>query len=392
MEIMRMGVGLIGCGQISGAYLRNASHFEQFEIRAVADRNPGKAAALAQEFGIASCEVNTLLERSDIDIILNLTPPAAHFAVTMAALRNGKHVYSEKPLAASYAEGQLIAREANARGLVVAVAPDTFLGAAHQTARRLLDEGEIGHVMGGVAFFLSPGMEDRHPNAEFFFKKGGGPLFDVAPYYLTVLLELLGPVQQVVALSCLPRATRVITAPGPKAGTQIEVEVPTTFWCLLSFACGAQVSLGASWDVETHSLPHIELYGSKGTMRLPDPDQFGGSVRLGNRGAWRAISSAGQPFGGHDHIFNDYRGLGLADMVVSLHELREPRASLSRALHIIEIGEALSISAKKAEFVALSTCRDVTSEGDEPFVAFERQGDVPGRSLIASVNELLSRR
>ncbi|MER8520655.1 Gfo/Idh/MocA family oxidoreductase [Mesorhizobium sp. M1076] len=199
---MRTGVGIVGCGRISAAYLRNASLFRDYEIKAVADRNLHKAEARGLEFGIDGCEVET---RADIDIVLNLTPPAAHFPITMATLCAGKHVYSEKPLAATYAEGLVIANEAEARGLVAAVAPDTSMGASQQFARGLVDTGTIGRVTGGIAFFLSPGMEDRHPNAEFFFKAGGGPLLHVAPYYLTVLLELLGPVKRVAAMSSLPR-------------------------------------------------------------------------------------------------------------------------------------------------------------------------------------------
>ncbi|UVK43810.1 hypothetical protein BPNPMPFG_005651 [Mesorhizobium sp. AR07] len=209
-------------------------------------------------------------------------------------------------------------------------------------------------MTGGIAFFLSAGMEDRHPNAEFFFKAGGGPLLDVAPYYLTVLLELLGPVKRVAAMSSLPRATRIMKA-GPKAGAQIDVEVPTTFWCLLSFASGTQISLGTSWDVQAHSLPHIELYGSEGTIRLPDPDQFGGDVHVGRKTGWQTFTSAERRFGGPDGHFNNYRGLGLAEMSVSIRTRREPRASIRRALHILEIGEALSISAQTCKFVELAS-------------------------------------
>jgi predicted dehydrogenase len=278
---MTIGVGLIGCGNIAPNYLQNAARHAGIAIRAVADHRPATAVAAARAFGTDAETVEGLLARPDVEIILNLTPPLAHGMVTRAALDAGKHVYSEKPLATTFAEGRTLAAEAAAHGLVIGCAPDTFLGASHQIARRLLDDGRIGRVIGGTAFFLSPGMEDWHPNPGFFFRRGGGPHLDMGPYHATVLVNLLGPVASVAALGSRGLDTRLVAAEGPLQGTSIPVEVPTSFWALLRFASGVPILLGLSWDVAAHGMPHGELYGTAGTLRLTDPDQFGGTVRLG---------------------------------------------------------------------------------------------------------------
>lgn len=359
---MSFGVGVIGCGNIAPNYLGNAQLFADITIKAVADLNDALATARSLEFGIDKNSVDQLLARDDIQIILNLTPPVAHASVTRAALAAGKHVYSEKPLATNFQEGLALKLEAERLGLCLAVAPDTFLGASHQLARRIVDSGDVGRIVGGAAFFLSPGMESWHPNPGFFFKAGGGPLFDMAPYYLTALVNLLGPIDRVISMSNAARTTRLVTAEGPMTGKEISVEVPTTFWSVLAFKSGAQISLGVSWDVHMHTLPHIELYGSQGSLRLADPDQFGGTVHVGKGGVWQEIATEGQLFGGPEGTWTDHRILGLVDMVAAIAEKREPRASVDRALHVLEAIESLTAAAAEGKTIALSTtCERSTS-------------------------------
>ena len=342
---MALGVGVIGCGNIAPHYLRNLQRFAAIRLRALADLDLGLARQRGADFGLPALTPKALLARKDIGIVLNLTPPLAHAEVTKAALVAGKHVYSEKPLGVTLAEAQDLAALARARGLTLGVAPDTFLGAAHQAARRLLDAGAIGTVSSGTAFFLSAGMEAWHPNPGFFFRRGGGPMLDMAPYSLTLLVNLLGPVARVTAMAATPRTTRRVTAPGPMQGQEIAVEVPTSLSALLGFASGAQILLGISWDVMAHSLPHVELYGSAGTLRLADPDQFGGALRLNQGAGWDDIGSEGAVFGGPEGKWTDYRGLGLAEMALALTAGRPPRAGLAQALHVLEVIEALGEAA-----------------------------------------------
>ncbi|WP_095082149.1 Gfo/Idh/MocA family protein [Mesorhizobium sophorae] len=365
---MSFGVGVIGCGNIAPNYLGNAKLFADIEVKAVADLNEALATSRSVEFGIDKNSVDQLLARDDIEVILNLTPPVAHASVTRVALAAGKHVYSEKPLATNFQEGLALKNEAERLGLSLAVAPDTFLGASHQLARRIIDNGDVGRIVGGAAFFLSPGMESWHPNPGFFFKAGGGPLFDMAPYYLTGLVNLLGPIERVVSMSSAGRTTRLVTAEGPMSGKEIPVEVPTTFWSVLAFRSGAQVSLGVSWDVQMHTLPHIELYGSEGSLRLADPDQFGGTVHVGKHSSWQEIATEGRRFGGPEGTWTDHRILGLVDMVIAIAEKREPRASVDRALHVLEAIESLTAAAVGGKAVVLSTSCERSAPFDSSLI------------------------
>jgi predicted dehydrogenase len=230
-----LGVGIIGCGNISSAYLRLAPLFAAIEVRAVADLDHRLAEARAAEFGVRAEPVAALLQAPDIDMVVNLTVPAAHFEVSAAILAAGKHVYSEKPFVLSVAEGQELAGMAASRGLRVGSAPDTFLGGAHQLARRIVDEGGIGRVVGGTAYVMSHGMEHWHPNPSFFFQPGAGPVLDVGPYYVTNLIQLLGPVRRVAAISSTPARQREILSE-PLKGQMIEVNTPTTIMSVLEFA------------------------------------------------------------------------------------------------------------------------------------------------------------
>lgn len=342
-----LGIGVVGCGNISMTYLRNAALFRGIELRACADLAPEMAQLRAEEYGIRAESVESLLAAQDVDLVLNLTVPNAHYGITMAALAAGKHVFTEKPLAATAAEGRALVAEARQRGLALGSAPDTFLGAAGRLARRLMDEGAIGRPIAGTAFMMGRGMEHWHPSPQFYYQPGGGPVLDMGPYYLTMLVNLLGPVRRVQAMSSIGSAERLITAPGPNSGTSFAVGTPTTIMALLEFAAGAVVTLGMSWDVFRHGNHPIELHGTAGSLRLPDPDTFGGTVALSTGGGdWQHMATEqalhGQlnwPYTAPDRA--NYRMLGVADMARAIATGSAPRASGDLALHVLEVMEAI---------------------------------------------------
>jgi len=353
----KIGLGVIGCGNISMTYLRNAALFGGIDLRACADISADMSALRAREYGIRAESVDHLLADPEIDLVLNLTVPAVHFDVTMSALSAGKHVFTEKPLATSAADGRRLVAEARARGLCLGSAPDTFLGAAGRRARRLMEDGAIGRPVSGTAFMMARGMEHWHPNPQFYYQPGGGPVFDMGPYYLTMLVNLLGPVVRVMAMATKGQDERLITAEGPFKGTMFKVGTPTNVLSLLEFQSGTTVTFGASWDVFRHSNYPIELHGTEGSLRLPDPDTFGGTVSLSERGAdWRDFESEDAPYGKRNWPFDapdraNYRMLGVADLVRSLHEGRAPRASGDLALHVLEIMEAVLVSGETRQSV-----------------------------------------
>ena len=340
-------IGVVGCGNISMTYMRNAAMFAGVELRACADLDAGLAARRAAEYGVRPMGVDALLAADDVDLVLNLTVPNAHHAVSMAALAAGKHVFTEKPLAATAAEGRQLVGEAERRGLAIGSAPDTFLGAAGRQARRLVDAGAIGTPVTGTAFMMGRGMEHWHPNPAFYYQPGGGPVLDMGPYYVTMLVHLLGPVRRVLAMASRGAGERLITAAGPLQGTTFPVGTPTTINAILEFASGTLVSVGMSWDVHRHSIPPIELHGTQASLRLPDPDTFGGQVALSDRGAaWVEHDTAALPYGAPNWPFAEpdranYRMLGLADLARSLVERRPPRASGRLALHVLDVLEAM---------------------------------------------------
>jgi predicted dehydrogenase len=355
-----LGVGLIGCGDISDVYLTNMPLFADIERVACADINPDAAARQAARYGVAARSVGDLLASADVDIVLNLTIPQAHAEVTLAALAAGKHVYTEKPLATTLAAGKRIVAEAKARGLRIGAAPDTVLGAGVQTARAIVDQGRIGTPLTGLATVLSHGMEDWHPNPGFFFRSGGGPVFDMGPYYLTTLVTLLGPVASVQALGQIGFAARTVTAPASALlGQTIKVETPTSLQALLQFRCGAQVTFLASWDVWRHRAPALELHGSEGSLELPDPNWFGGEIEIASgRADWTSVAT-------RDHVFGkanwppgkaaqaNYRGLGLADMARGLKDDRPHRANGEVGLHVLAVMEGILQAAAQGVGVAV---------------------------------------
>lgn len=374
----KLGLGIIGCGNISTSYLRLAPLFKGLEMRAVADVNMDAARARGAEFDLRAQSVEDLLASKDVDVVINLTIPAAHCNVTRAILQAGKHAYSEKPLVLTLEDGMALRDLAAARGLVVGCAPDTFLGGAHQQARALLDEGRIGTVTAASAAVLNHGMEHWHPNPDFFFLPGAGPMLDLGPYYIANLINLLGPVRRVGALASSARPERTIGS-GPRKGEKVPVRTPTNIHALLEFHSGATVNLSTSWDVWHHKRSHFELYGTEGTLYLPDPNFFGGSVELAGRdGALKVVDDWDHPFGRVNQSHNgrdlaNYRTAGLADMVQALIEGREARCTLDRALHGVEVMTACLDSGAAGRFVTLST----TCTSPEPL------GPEAARALLA---------
>lgn len=352
-------VGLIGCGNISTSYLSRAPGFAGFAFTKVADINPAAAEAKAAEYGLKAATVEALLADPEIDLVVNLTIPAAHYAISKAALENGKHVYSEKPYVLSLEEGRDLARIAAARGLRLGSAPDTFLGASHQLARHIIDAGLIGRVTSGTCFVMSPGMESWHPNPDFFFLKGGGPILDLGPYYIANLVQLIGPVKRVGALTATPSPTRTIGSE-PRRGEVIPVETPTTIHALLEFASGAVVTLVASWDVWQHDHAPMALYGTEGTLHVPDPNFFQGPLRVTARAEPAPLPAWDHPLGPPNRetprgMVSDYRTAGLSDMASAIAEGRAHRCNDAFALHVVEVMTAVLASGEAGGFVDITT-------------------------------------
>ncbi|NYT32669.1 Gfo/Idh/MocA family oxidoreductase [Rhizobium sp. WYCCWR 11128] len=344
---MKLRIGVVGCGNISLAYMRNAPLFRGVEIIACADLNADAAKRRAAEFDLRAADVDSLIDDRNIDLILNLTIPAAHFDVSMRALSAGKHVFTEKPLGVTAAKGRRLVDAAAVKGLMLGSAPDTFLGAAGRHARRQMEAGAIGKPVTGTAFMMGRGMEHWHPDPSFYYQAGAGPVMDMGPYYLTMMVNLMGPIRRVQAVATSGQEERLITAEGPKQGTTFKVGTPTSVLSLLEFDCGATVTFGTSWDVFRHSNHPIELHGTEGSLRLPDPDNFGGSVALSSRGApWQETDTSGELFGAVNWPIAapdraNYRMLGLADLARAIIEGRAPRASGDLALHVLEVMEAI---------------------------------------------------
>lgn len=344
-----VGIGLIGAGNISAAYLKAAADFPLLDIRGVADLNPDAARARAEEFGLKTTSVDALLADPTVEIVLNLTIPRAHVEVGLAALAAGKHVYAEKPLGITFAEGKRLVEAARKADLRVGSAPDTFLGGSHQTCRHLVDEGAIGKPVGGTATFMCPGHERWHPNPAFYYDVGGGPVLDMGPYYITEFVNLLGPVAKVIAFDATPSATRTITAK-ERAGEVIPVHVPTHVAGTLAFRNGALVQVTMSFDVAGHRHVPIELYGTEGTLIVPDPNRFGGQIELKKKGGdWSNLDTT-QPYAD-----GNYRSIGLADMAEAIRENRPHRASGDLALHVLEVMEAFAVSARTGAAITMTT-------------------------------------
>jgi predicted dehydrogenase len=343
-------VGVIGCGNISGIYLKMSKTFQVLHIEALADLDPQRAQRVAAEHNIARVVcVEEILADPNIDIILNITPPGAHADIALRALAAGKSVYNEKPLTIRREDARQMLALAHEQGLRVGCAPDTFLGAGHQTCRHLIDEGAIGIPVAATAFMLCPGHESWHPDPEFYYQTGGGPLFDMGPYYLTALINMLGPVKRVTGSARISFPERTITSQ-PKNGKQIIVETPTHLASVLDFDSGAIGTLVTSFDVWASTVPAIEVYGSLGTISVPDPNGFGGPVRL-----WRSTTREWEDVPLVSGWSENSRSLGLADMAHALNSGRPHRASGDLAFHVLDIMHAVHDASERGTHIELSS-------------------------------------
>lgn len=344
-------IGIIGCGNISGAYFTAGQTFRNLEIAACADLDMARAKAKAEEFKVAkACTVKELLADPEIEIVVNLTIPRAHAEIAVAALEAGKHVYGEKPLAVNRKDGQKILAAAKAKKLRVGSAPDTFFGGGIQTCRKLIDDGWIGRPVAASAFLMSRGHECWHPQPEFYYDLGGGPMLDMGPYYLTALVNLLGPIKRVSGSAQMTHAKRMITSQ-PQYGKIMKVKVPTHYATVLDFAGGAVCSMIMSFDCQDSQLPSIEIYGDEGTLSVPDPNSFGGPVKIGGVGKdWMELPLT------HGYTENS-RSIGVADMANAIKSGRPHRANGNLAFHVLDVMEAAAEASAKSKYVEIaSTC------------------------------------
>ena len=328
-------VGVVGTGTISRTYFEHLAKLPGVDVVAAADLDIARAKTVAEKYGVRALTPDELYADSDVEAILNLTIPAAHASVTLAALGAGKHVYGEKPLAVTRQEARPLLEAADKAGLRIGCAPDTVLGTGTQTARVLLDRGDIGTPAAASAFFVSPGPEPWHPDPEFYYKPGGGPLLDMGPYYLSSLVTLLGPVRQVTGRVGRAKQERTVGS-GPKEGTTFSVEVDTHVAGVLEHESGVLTTIVTSFDVWGARLPRIEVYGSEGTLSVPDPNTFAGDVEI--LGAGSRDWTVSPVVGGYA---DSGRGYGVADMARAIRSGGRHRASGELAFHVLDVMEAL---------------------------------------------------
>jgi predicted dehydrogenase len=343
-----VGIGVIGAGVISGQYLSNLVTFPDLAVRGVADLDPERAKARAAEFGVpAASSVEALLAQDDVDIVVNLTIPAAHVQVGEQILAAGKHVWSEKPLALDTAGAARLLDAASSAGLRVACAPDTVLGAGIQTALRLIRSGAIGEPVSATTMMLTPGPESWHPDPEFLFARGGGPLFDMGPYYLTTLATIFGGVRRVAAAASKSHETRVIGS-GPRAGTRFPVEVPTHYGALLDFGGGRSAQSTFSFQSALPRQGFVEITGTEGAAVLPDPNRFDGETLLWRRGEKEPehVAATGATTG---------RGTGVLELARAIAEGRPERASGALAAHVLDVMLAIDEAGASGSFVELAS-------------------------------------
>lgn len=349
----RVGIGIIGAGYISSRYLENLTTlFDNVQVLGVADLMEDRAREQGERFGVQPMTVEELLAHPEIEIVVNLTIPAAHAEVAFSAIEAGKSIYNEKPLAATREDARKILEMAREKGVLAGGAPDTFLGAGYQTARRLIDDGVIGTPHAANAMLLLSGHERWHPNPDFYYQPGGGPMFDMGPYYLAALLSLLGPVTRVASLAAASFPTRTI-ASGPRAGEVIPVNTPTHIAALLDFAEGAKATVTTSFDVHDTNQTTVVVYGSEGSLRLPDPNMFDGPVELLRPGAesWEPVDLV-------PGLTENARGIGVSDMAAALREGRAPRASGELGYHIVDVMHATLEAGELGRYVEIGSTID----------------------------------
>ncbi len=364
-------IGLIGTGRISDIYIQTIAKFPELELAVCGSLNPDESKAKAAEYNIPSTATpDEIIADPSIHCILNLTIPAAHAEISLQALQAGKHVYSEKPFATTLADGQKVLDLAEKTGLKVGNAPDTFLGGRWQTVRKLMDQGVIGQPLGVNAFVGTHGVERHHPNPDFYYQPGGGPLFDLGPYYLTAMVHLLGPIKRVSGMARRTFDQRLIEN-GPRNGQLINVEVDTHSLSMLEFANGAIGSMTMSFDVWDSDTPRFEIYGTEGTICIPDPDPVHGANDFHGPVWYRTRKTSRWEFqprptdrpvdwlvAENTHDFNENsRGLGLLDLAYAVRENRAPRASGALAQHVLEVMIGIDQAPKVGGFVSIeSTC------------------------------------
>lgn len=350
-DMEKVKTGIIGCGMISEIYIKNTSSiYQNLEVVAVADIDIERAKARAEQFNISKAYLpEELLADDEVEMVINLTIPVAHAPVTLKALEAGKHVFVEKPLAIKREEGLKILEVAKEKGLYVGCAPDTFLGGGLQTCRKLIDDGWIGEPLGATAFMLGSGPEGFHPNPDFFYVEGGGPMFDMGPYYLTALVHLLGPIKRVTGSTKATYSERTIGS-GPRKGQKVPVEIPTHISGVFDFESGAVGSIITSFDVWGSQLPRIEIYGTNGTLIVPDPNTFGGPIYIKRPGDpdWSSVPLI---YG----FTENSRGIGAADMANAIRTGGENRASGKLAFHVLDVMHAFQDSSDAGAHITITS-------------------------------------
>jgi predicted dehydrogenase len=352
-----MKVGIVGAGNISATYVATLHTFDFVRVKSVHDMSDDAAGKLAKQFDLQTSSLEKMIDDPEIGLIINLTTPTSHHSISKKALAAGKHVYCEKPLGVSMEEAEELMALAHAGGLRLGCAPDTFLGGGHQLTRRLIDEGRIGKAVSATAMLLLPGHEHWHPNPAFFYQRGGGPMLDVGPYYVTNLITLLGPVREVLGTAKITRMERTVKSE-PRKGETIKVQVPTHLTGVIEFHSGATITIATSFDVVKHKHNQIEIYGSEGSMVTPDPNNFTGKVELFRAGdeAWQEVE-VDHPYTSGVPGFAGLRGLGAAEMVDSLRAGRPHRVSAELAFHALEVMTAFERSSLSRKAVAIdSSC------------------------------------
>jgi predicted dehydrogenase len=361
MDVRPVGVGILGCGHVSDQYFRGCRRFDVLRLTSCADLDTARAEQQAAEHGIPrACAPDELLEDPNVDLVINLTPPLAHAETTLALIRAGKHVWSEKPLAASLEEAGRLLEAARSAGVRIGCAPDTFLGGGLQTSNKLVEDGWLGEPRSAVAFVSEPGYEHFHPNVDFFYGPGGGPALDLGPYYVTALVALLGPVARVTGFAQSPTAERIVPA-GPRQGERIPVRVPTHVTGALELDSGVVATVLMSWDIWSTHLPYLEVYGTAGSLSIPNPDEFGGLPLLRRAGRdelrqpppppgsvpWTVMPLA------YDGEVG--RGIGVADMAYAIRTERAHRASGDLAYHVLEVLTSLERSGVEGRAVEIAS-------------------------------------
>lgn len=353
-----MRVGIVGCGTISPAYLTNLNASPHVTVVACADEVMERAKARAAEFGVPrACSTAELLADPEVELVVNLTVPNVHAEISLAALHAGKHVYNEKPLSTTREDGRRLLDAAQAGGLMVGCAPDTFLGAGIQTCLLMVERGDLGEPLAASAFMLNRGPENWHPNPTFFYQPGGGPLLDVGPYYVTALVCLLGPVRRVAGMARILYPERTADR-GPRVGETFKVSTPTFIASMIEFKSGAQATFLTSFGISGHDLPNMHLYCSGGILGVPDPNTFGGPVRIRSsedQSEWRDIPLI------YRHTDSrpprNYRGIGVVDMALAISRGEQPRASGELAYHVLDVMLSILESHETGAFVEVSsTC------------------------------------